>query len=156
MAVGSTDVTIRITNSSLDYENPNQRKFILLAISKEQVHADLLLTSMATVTVTITDANDNVPTFDSDGYSARVSEMAMPGTLVTTIVAKDRDSGKFGENGIIYQLTGSGADKFIVNNRTGAVTVAECEHLGEEDCLDHETKPEYLFQFKVSISLWSL
>lgn len=27
---GSTSITIRVANGSLDYENPNQRKFILL------------------------------------------------------------------------------------------------------------------------------
>jgi len=29
-ATGSTSVSIRVANGSLDYENPNQRKFILL------------------------------------------------------------------------------------------------------------------------------
>lgn len=109
-----------------------------------------MLSSTATVTVTVTDTNDNAPTFDQESYTATISEMANPGTLVTTIVAKDRDSGTFGENGIVYQLSGNGAEKFIVNNRTGTVTVAECEHPGNEDCLDYETKSEYLLSFKVS------
>lgn len=30
MATGSTSVNIRVANGSLDYENPNQRKFIIL------------------------------------------------------------------------------------------------------------------------------
>jgi hypothetical protein len=29
-ATGSTSVSIRVANGSLDYENPNQRKFIIL------------------------------------------------------------------------------------------------------------------------------
>lgn len=148
---GAANVTIRITNSSLDYENPNQRKFIVLVVAKE-LHTDQLLSSTATVTVTVTDTNDNAPTFDQESYLATISEMATPGTLVTTIVAKDRDSGSFGENGIIYQLVGNGAEKFVVNNRTGAITVAECEHPGSSDCLDYETKSEYLLSFKVSTS----
>lgn len=98
------------------------------------------------------DVNDNAPTFDQDNYSAVVSEVASPGTLVTTIVAKDRDTGKFGENGLIYKLSGSGSDLFTVNNRTGTVTVAVCESLGVEPCLDYETKPEYHLQFMVSFS----
>ncbi|KAK9728307.1 Cadherin domain [Popillia japonica] len=149
MASGSADVTIRITNSSLDYENPNQRQFIILVVAKE-LHTDLLLSSTATVKVTVTDANDNSPTFDQEGYTATVSEMASPGTLVTTIVAKDRDSGKFGENGLIYQLAGNGAEKFVVNNRTGAITVAECDTPGREPCLDYEIKADYMLQFKAS------
>lgn len=30
LATGSTSVSIRVANGPLDYENPNQRKFILL------------------------------------------------------------------------------------------------------------------------------
>lgn len=138
-----------MANSSLDYENPNQRKFIILAVAKE-IYTEEQLSSTATVTVTVTDANDNAPQFDYENYAAAISEMSSPGTLVTSIVAKDRDSGRFGENGIVYQLSGSGAEKFTVNNRTGTVTVAFCEHPGSADCLDYETKSEYFLQFKVS------
>lgn len=108
------------------------------------------LSSTATVTVTVIDANDNAPSFEKPSYFAVVSEMASTGTLVTTIVAKDRDTGRFGENGIIYQLTGEGSEKFIVNNRTGTITVNSCETPGQLECLDYETKQEYLLSFKVS------
>lgn len=149
-ATGSTAVTIRVTNSSLDYEDPNQRKFIILAVARE-LYTKEQLSSTATVTVTVLDINDNAPTFDQEGYSAVISEMATPGSLVATIVAKDRDSGRFGENGIVYKLGGNGAEKFTVNNRTGTVTVAFCEEPGKPDCLDYETKSEYQLQFIVSI-----
>ncbi|XP_071055461.1 cadherin-87A [Onthophagus taurus] len=149
-AKSSTNVSIIVTNSSLDYEDPNQRQFIILVIAKE-IQTDLLLSSTATVKVTVTDANDNAPTFDQDaGYTAVISEMATGSTLVTTIVARDRDSGRFGEGGIVYQLVGNGAEKFIVNERTGAVTVKECETPGREPCLDFEIKPEYFLQFKAT------
>lgn len=149
-ATGTTDVKIIVANtSSLDFENPNQRKFIILLFAKE-ISDTNGLSSSATLTVTVTDVNDNAPTFDREAYSALVSETASPGTVVTTIVAKDRDSGKFGVNGIMYQLVGNGADKFVVNNRTGTITVADCEHPGHEDCLDYETKSEYLLSFKAT------
>ncbi|XP_076275389.1 cadherin 87A isoform X2 [Rhynchophorus ferrugineus] len=145
-AEGSTNVTIRVTNNSLDYEDPNQRKFIILAVARE-LYTEQKLSSTATITVSVFDINDNAPVFDQDSYSATVSEVASPGTLVITIVAKDRDSGKFGENGILYRLAGNGAERFTVNNRTGAVTVAPCEHVGEPNCLDYESKSEYQLQF---------
>ncbi|XP_017767839.1 PREDICTED: cadherin-87A isoform X2 [Nicrophorus vespilloides] len=148
-ATGSTPVTIRVTNSSLDYENLNQRKFLILVVAKE-LHTAEQLSSTATVTITVTDANDNAPTFDQDSYVATISEISSPGSLVSTIVARDRDSGRFGENGILYSLAGNGAEKFHVNNRTGAITVAKCSHPGEEDCLDYETKSEYLLSFKAT------
>lgn len=148
-ATGSTPVTIRVVNSSLDYENLNQRKFLILVVAKE-LHTEEQLSSTATLTITVTDANDNAPSFDLDSYAATVSEVATPGTLVTTIVAKDRDSGRFGENGIVYSLVGNGAEKFTVNNRTGTITIAPCAQPGEGDCLDYETKSEYLLSFRAA------
>lgn len=145
-AVGSANVTIRVANSSLDYEDPNRRKFIILAVARE-MYTEQKLSSTATITVSVFDVNDNAPAFDQDSYSATVSEIASPGTLVITIVAKDRDSGKFGENGLVYRLAGNGAEHFTVNNRTGVVTVAPCENVGRPDCLDYESKSEYQLQF---------
>ncbi|XP_025829338.1 cadherin-87A [Agrilus planipennis] len=146
---GSSQVKIYTANSSLDYEDPNQRKFIILIVAKE-LYTDPLLSSTATVKISVTDANDNAPEFPQEAYVAQVSEMATGGTLVTSIVAKDRDSGRFGENGLVYQLVGNGAEKFEVNNRTGTVTVATCEAPGQPECLDYETKPEYSLSFKAT------
>ncbi|XP_015514773.1 cadherin-87A isoform X1 [Neodiprion pinetum] len=149
MATGSTAVNIRVTNGSLDYENPNQRKFIILVIA-EEVHTEPKLSSTATVTVSITDANDNAPSFNSPTYTALVSETAIPGTPVTTISAKDRDSGQFGTAGIIYQLLGQGAEHFSVDNKTGAITVAPCPTPGTAPCLDYETQTEYFLTYKAT------
>lgn len=52
--------------------------------------------------------------------------MAPPGSLIGTITAKDLDSGRFGTNGIRYSLSGTGSELFNVNERTGAITIAEC------------------------------
>jgi hypothetical protein len=79
----------------------------------EEKNTNPRLSSTATVIVSIADANDNVPIFQQQQYTASVSEMASPGTLVTTITATDRDSGQFGENGIVYQLSGADADKLV-------------------------------------------
>ncbi|KAJ4434750.1 hypothetical protein ANN_23319, partial [Periplaneta americana] len=146
-ATGSTSVSIRVANGSLDYENPNQRKFIILVIAEEK-NTNPRLSSTATVTVSIADANDNVPVFQQQQYTASVSEMASPGTLVATITATDRDSGQFGENGLVYQLSGTDAEKFSVNNKTGVITVAECPTPGSKECLDYETKQRYYLTYK--------
>lgn len=76
--------------------------------------------------VTVTDTNDNRPTFQEDSYSFNVSEMAPSGHTIATIVAKDLDSGRFGTDGIRYSLSGTGAELFNVNDRTGTITVADC------------------------------
>lgn len=153
MVTGSSQVSIRVANGSLDYENPNQRKFIVLVscqnymftllyhvysfrfvivwyykfqIIAEETLTSPKLSSTATLTVSITDANDNRPTFEQESYSTTISETANPGQLITTITAKDLDSGHYGDQGLRYSLSGTGAELFNVDPITGAITVAEC------------------------------
>jgi hypothetical protein len=87
---------------------------IYVQVIAEEKNTNPRLSSTATVIVSIADANDNVPVFQQQQYTASVSEMASPGTLVTTITATDRDSGQFGENGIVYQLPVTDADKLVL------------------------------------------
>lgn len=125
LVTGTSQVSIRVANGSLDYENVNQRKFIVLIYAEETL-TEPRLSSTATLTVSITDVNDNFPKFDQESYSATVSETASPGQYVTTITATDMDSGAFGEQGIRYMLNGTGAELFRVDPMTGTITVAEC------------------------------
>uniref|UniRef100_A0A336M3D8 CSON011390 protein n=1 Tax=Culicoides sonorensis TaxID=179676 RepID=A0A336M3D8_CULSO len=132
LVVGSSQVSIRVANGTLDYENPNQRKFIVLVIAEETLTSPKL-SSTATLTVQITDSNDNRPKFEHESYTASVSETAHAGQLVTTITAKDMDSGHFGEAGIRYELSGSGSHLFNTDPITGAITVARCPSDSDED-----------------------
>ncbi|XP_053671726.1 cadherin-87A [Anopheles nili] len=125
LVTGSSQISIRVANGTLDYENPNQRKFIVLLIA-EETKTNPRLSSTATLTVSITDANDNRPTFEQDSYSTSVSETAHAGHLITTITAKDLDSGLYGDQGIRYSLSGTGSELFHVDALTGAISVAEC------------------------------
>ncbi|XP_034936764.1 cadherin-87A [Chelonus insularis] len=148
-ASGSTSVTIRVSNVSLDYENPNQRKFILLVIAEEDKTVDKFK-STATVTVAIKDMNDNAPSFSSATYTALVSETAAPGTNVATIKASDRDSGSFGTAGIVYQLLGQGDEQFLVDKKNGTITVAPCSTPGTFPCLDFEEQADYFLNYKAT------
>ena len=122
---GTSQVNIRVANGSLDYENVNQRKFIVLIYAEETL-TNPKLSSTATLTVSITDVNDNFPQFDQESYTAMVPETASPGQFITTITATDIDSGVFGDQGIRYMLNGTGAELFKVDPITGTITVAEC------------------------------
>lgn len=125
LVTGSSQVSIRVANGTLDYENPNHRKFIVLIIA-EETETSPKLSSTATLTVSIADANDNRPSFEHEAYSATISETATAGQLITTITAKDMDSGSFGDQGIRYLLSGTGSELFDVDAITGAITVAKC------------------------------
>lgn len=125
LVTGSTQVSIRVAKGTLDYENPNQRKFIVLIVA-EETQTLPKLSSTATLTVSITDANDNRPIFEQESYSTTISETANAGQLITTITAKDMDSGLYGDQGIRYSLSGTGSELFNVDSITGAITVAKC------------------------------
>lgn len=65
-----------------------------LKVIAEELYTTPRLSSTATVTVTVTDVNDNAPAFKHVTYSAVVSEQATPGTHVLTITAIDRDHSR--------------------------------------------------------------
>lgn len=146
---GSSSVSIRLARGSLDYENPNQRKSIVLVIA-EEIGGTVKHSSTATLTVTMTDTNDNQPKFEKDDYSASISEDLLPGSYVTSVTAMDYDSGVFGKQGIVYQMFGSGVELFNVNRKTGEITVAQCETPGVKPCLDFEDKQKYYLTLKAT------
>jgi len=51
--VGHTAVSLKLNSKNLDYENPNERKFLLLIVATETETAEKL-SSTATVTVDVT------------------------------------------------------------------------------------------------------
>lgn len=67
--------------------------------------------STCTVTVEVTDVNDNAPVFEHSTYTAVVNESSLPGAVVTTITATDRDSEGNGASSIVYELIGDEANK---------------------------------------------
>ncbi|CAK1543768.1 unnamed protein product [Leptosia nina] len=143
-ATGSATVTLRL-NSTLDYEDPNQRKFILEVIA-EELHTSPRLSSKASVTISLTDVNDNAPQFAEQPYSGSVAEGAAP---------RDKGGGYPGYRqrhgkGIVYQLSGNGAELFRVDNRSGVITVASCLTPGTPPCLDYETRKDYFLQYKAT------
>ncbi|XP_011827920.1 PREDICTED: protocadherin-16 [Mandrillus leucophaeus] len=81
-----------------------------------------------TVHVAVLDLNDNSPTFlqasgaAAGGLPIQVPDRVPPGTLVTTLQAKDPDEG---ENGtILYTLTGPGSELFSLNPHSGELLTA--------------------------------
>uniref|UniRef100_A0A8C9DUN0 Protocadherin-16 n=1 Tax=Prolemur simus TaxID=1328070 RepID=A0A8C9DUN0_PROSS len=81
-----------------------------------------------TVHIAVLDLNDNSPTFlqasgaAGGGLPIQVPDRVPPGTLVTTLQAKDPDEG---ENGtILYTLTGPGSELFSLHPHSGELLTA--------------------------------
>ncbi|KAM6106069.1 LOW QUALITY PROTEIN: cadherin-23 [Pterocles gutturalis] len=75
--------------------------------------------------ISIADENDNRPLFTQSSYLAEVMENSPPGTPVTVlngpILALDGDQGS---NAVVtYQFLEASLDLFVINNRTGVVSV---------------------------------
>jgi len=103
--------------SPLDFERQDQ--YFLTAFVSDEIG----LNGSANVVINVTDANDNIPTFSVNSYTAEVNETAPVGTVVISINVTDSDSGT---NAIIrYELLPENLSPFDINSSTGIVTVAE-------------------------------
>lgn len=71
----------------LDYELIQRHNFIVRAMDS----GEPALSSDVTVSVTVTDTNDNPPNFSQMLYEAFVSELAPRGHFVTCVQASDAD-----------------------------------------------------------------
>lgn len=84
--------------------------------------SDSTYTSRVTLTVTITDVNDEAPVFAQLSYSLSVSEGASPNDPIGTVTAVDGDLGVGGE--VTYRiLTTWGSDLFSMNPQSGLITL---------------------------------
>ena len=73
---------------------------------------------MANVVITVSDLNDNTPSFDHSPYSAEVTEGSdSKGRTVVTVRATDDDSGVNKE--IVYSIkSGNVGETFMINTTT--------------------------------------
>ena len=74
------------------------------------------------VRLSLADANDNSPTFESGLFRLRVREDAPAGSLIAPLAASDRDSGIFGT--LTYSLKGFGAERFRTDSVHGGIYVS--------------------------------
>lgn len=76
----------------------------------------------ATLTIHITDYNDNQPTFIQKAYRAVVPENSIPGTSIITVTAEDRDTNK----SLVYSFEADHPEVYNmikINSSTGEVSV---------------------------------
>ncbi|NXA34968.1 CADN protein, partial [Eudromia elegans] len=121
----------------LDFETTQS---FLLRVRAQSVAA-VPLAAFATVSVNVTDVNDNVPFFTSSIYEASVAEGAGVGTFVVQISAVDLDLGLNGE--ITYSLLHDPSGDythFCLDSRTGSVYTTSV--------FDREKKGSYLLEVR--------
>uniref|UniRef100_A0A673CGZ6 Cadherin EGF LAG seven-pass G-type receptor 1a n=1 Tax=Sphaeramia orbicularis TaxID=375764 RepID=A0A673CGZ6_9TELE len=79
-------------------------------------HGVPAMSSSASVTITVLDVNDNVPTFTEKVYSLKINEDAMVGTSVLTVTAVDRDVNSV----VTYQISsGNTRNRFAITSQSG-------------------------------------
>ncbi|CAL9706524.1 unnamed protein product [Knipowitschia caucasica] len=113
----------------LDYEEKQQHDLRVSATDGGWIAK----TSFVTVTVHVTDVNDNPPVFSPDEYFPIVQENVPSGTTVVKLNATDRDSGA---NAVMaYVIQSSDSDLFVIDPNTGTITT--------QGFLDYEAKQVY-------------
>ncbi|KAK8778265.1 hypothetical protein V5799_020393 [Amblyomma americanum] len=138
-AVGRTPVLIKVADASrLDYEDENARTFVFQVVASRHGFE----VASATVTVSLSDANDNGPMFENEQYLIQVPESARNGMTIFSLEAYDADSGPFGK--LSYSMKGYGSEKFVVEKDTGRIKIATCKN----GCLDYESVPNYSFTYE--------
>jgi len=108
------------TTQILDRENKSQYTFKIIA--KDQGYP--VLTSEATVTVSVLDVNDHTPQFDQSQYTANIIQRSPVGAVVMLATATDLDWGDNGSVTFTMQST-NGTDRYFkIDPRNGLIQVA--------------------------------
>jgi len=116
-------------NNLLDFETTTTYDLIVNV-------SDGVNSGTGTITVTINDINDEVPTVESE--EIYISEDHTINTEVLQITANDRDAGTTLSYSII---SGNIEDKFVIDAQTGIITLS--------NLLDYETTTTYTLEIEV-------
>ncbi|KAG9267501.1 cadherin-related family member 1-like isoform X2 [Astyanax mexicanus] len=80
-----------------------------------------VMSSSATVTINVLDAQDSPPTFVGTPYFGYVYEVSVPGSEIFTVFAKDGDQGN--PNPIQYSIVNGSDGSFSMNSSSGCITL---------------------------------
>ncbi|XP_068788194.1 cadherin-19 isoform X2 [Struthio camelus] len=128
-------------SSQMDRETKEQ--YLVIIQAKDMVGQAGAFSATATVTINLSDINDNAPKFQQRLYYMSVSEEAPVGTTIGKVMAEDSD---IGENAAMnYFIEGDSADVFdiITNNETQEGIVLLKKRV------DYESKRRYSVRAKV-------
>ncbi|CAH2284677.1 cadherin-19 isoform X1 [Pelobates cultripes] len=126
---------IRVS-SPMDREAKDQ--YFVTIQAKDIVGNDGGLSTTTTVTITLSDVNDNPPKFQQKIYDMSIIETALVGEIVGTIIADDRDIGKNAEMIYVIEEKGDFSMFEIITDditQEGIITLRKV--------IDYETKRRY-------------
>jgi len=124
------------TKVVIDYEKVTSVTIIVTASDS----GSSVLKSKSTAYITITDENDNKPTFATNSEITSISEGANVGQIVYQLSATDNDAGSNGE--IMYEIiSGNSGTSFVIENQKD-ITVKKG--------LDRETVNQYHLEIKAT------
>ncbi|MBL0135861.1 MAG: cadherin repeat domain-containing protein, partial [Chitinophagaceae bacterium] len=133
-AINASTGAITVANTTaLNYEATPSFALIV----KVQDNGTVSLSSQATITINLTNAND-APVISNQSFL--IAENSSNGTSVGTVIATDPDAGQT----LTYSiLSGNTSTAFAINASTGALTVANTT------ALNFETNPSFILVVKV-------
>uniref|UniRef100_A0A674MXE3 Photoreceptor cadherin n=1 Tax=Takifugu rubripes TaxID=31033 RepID=A0A674MXE3_TAKRU len=80
-----------------------------------------VLSSTATITINVIDAQDMPPSFIGTPYFGYIYEVSVPGSEIFTVLARDGDQGN--PNPIFYSILDGSDGVFDINGTSGCITV---------------------------------
>ncbi|XP_061787610.1 cadherin-related family member 1a isoform X2 [Nerophis lumbriciformis] len=97
-----------------------------------------VLTSTATITVNILDAQDMPPSFIGTPYFGYIYEVSVPGSEIFTVYARDGDQGI--PNPIYYSTVDGSDGVFDINSTSGCITLTTHPSLLKNELYEVEVK----------------
>nr|XP_049603981.1 uncharacterized protein LOC125985312 isoform X2 [Syngnathus scovelli] len=125
-----------------DMDRETQDQYLVVLQAKDMGGHLGGLSGTTTITVTLSDVNDNPPRFTQSMWSFSVSELAIPGAEIGRISASDADLGENakleytileGETGDTFNITGVNQEAIIILNKA----------------VDYESRSSYSFSVEV-------
>ncbi|XP_063817808.1 protocadherin-15 isoform X1 [Pseudophryne corroboree] len=116
-AVTQSGITRHLTLlQPVDRERQQIYRFSIVASDGTQESAPV------NVDILVIDANDNTPTFSNISYNVKIYTDMATGESIIRLTAVDADEGLNGQ--ITYEILAGGQGKFVINSKTGVITVA--------------------------------
>lgn len=134
--VGTANIFVSVDKTKFaDYDVPEYRTQVL-QLEAVEIRTANPKSSFTTVTILLTDVNDNSPEFVEDPYVVTLNENTTEiFSTVLTLSATDKDSGDNGR--VLYEFDQTISNDFTLNSETGEL-ILQTE-------LDYETTNQYVF-----------